>query len=377
MVERILTTQEQFFALIRLAVGRQSASSFDGVQICWQPVYDMAKKHALLGICFAGIEKLPEASRPEIGLMLKWIAAAEHIRQDNVRADNRILELVARLRSNGFESILLKGRGVARLYETPLASNSGFEALGDLRSSGDIDVWIPKHSRREILNYLRSTSNSKYVVYHNAEYPIFNDVSVEVHFTPSWFWNFRSNCQFQSFCEKSACACLSHTMEFDGVPVSVPTLEFNRVFVLQHIYRHLFGEGIGLRQLLDYYFVLSENAEGKDASYSVIKRLGMGKFCAAVMWIMKSVFGIDDEFLLCCPNEMAGQFLLSEVMKAGNFGQYDERDAHKKKSNSPLRRFMHHINRDLRYVHSYPREVLYVPIWKIWHYLWRKQFTVK
>ena len=95
------------------------------------------------------------------------------------------------------------------------------------------------------------------------------------------------------------------------------------------------------------------------------------------MWIMKTVFGIDDEFLLCCPNEMAGQFLLSEVMKAGNFGQYDERDAHKKKSNSPLRRFMHHINRDLRYVHSYPREVLCVPIWKIWHYLWRKQFTVK
>ena len=70
MAERILTTQEQFFALIRLALGRQSASSFDGVQICWQPVYDMAKKHALLGICFAGIEKLPEASRPEIGLML-------------------------------------------------------------------------------------------------------------------------------------------------------------------------------------------------------------------------------------------------------------------------------------------------------------------
>lgn len=377
MEGKSLTIQEQFFALIRLAIGRQSASSFDGVRICWTDVYELAKKQALQGICFAGIEKLPEASRPELGLLLRWIAVSEHIRQDNILADSRILELVTRLKSNGFEPILLKGRGIARLYAAPLADGSGFDTLGDLRSSGDIDVWIPKHSRKEILSYLRSSSNSKYVVYHNAEYPIFDDVSVEVHFTPSWFWNFKRNRLFQSFCERSVCACLSNTMDLDGVPVAVPTTEFNRVFVLQHIYRHLFGEGIGLRQLLDYYFVLSENDEEKEASYYVIKQLGMGKFCAAVMWIMKVVFGIDDELLLCRPDDKEGLVLLSEVMKAGNFGQYDERNVHKTISSSPLGRFVWHINRDLRYVYSYPGEVLCVPIWKIWHFLWRKQFTVK
>ena len=377
MEERTLTTQEQFFSLIRLAIGRQSASSFDDVMMCWPDVYDLAKKHAVLGVCFAGIEKLPEVSRPEIGLLLKWIAASEHIRQDNMLADSRVLELITLLKSNGFEPILLKGRGIARLYTAPLAANSGFDSLGDLRSSGDIDVWIPQHSRKEILNYLRSTSNSKYAVYHNAEYPIFDDVSVEIHFTPSWFWNFRRNHVFQSFCESHVCACLANAIDLSGVPVAVPTTDFNSVFILQHIYRHLFGEGIGLRQLLDYYFVLlSGSAEGKEASYSVVKRLGMGKFCAAVMWIMVGVFGLDEEFLLCRPDEKAGQFLLSEVMTAGNFGQYDERDAHKKGSNSPFGRFAHHINRDLRYVHSYPGEVLCVPIWKIWHYMWRKQFTV-
>ena len=38
----------------------------------------------------------------------------------------------------------------------------------------------------------------------------------------------------------------------------IPTVEFNIIFQLTHIYSHQMNEGIGLRQLLDYYYVLCD-----------------------------------------------------------------------------------------------------------------------
>ena len=38
----------------------------------------------------------------------------------------------------------------------------------------------------------------------------------------------------------------------------IPTVEFNIIFQLTHIYSHLMNEEIGLRQLVDYYYVLCD-----------------------------------------------------------------------------------------------------------------------
>ena len=40
--------------------------------------------------------------------------------------------------------------------------------------------------------------------------------------------------------------------------IAIPTVEFNLIFQLTHIYAHLMNEGIGLRLLLDYYYVLCD-----------------------------------------------------------------------------------------------------------------------
>lgn len=44
----------------------------------------------------------------------------------------------------------------------------------------------------------------------------------------------------------------------------MPMTSFNVIYILSHLYRHVFTEGIGLRQLIDYYFVLvkSEESDG-------------------------------------------------------------------------------------------------------------------
>ena len=379
------TVSRQFFALLRLAVTGKKEDSLLGGDVEWESLFRLAQSHALTGVCFAGIERLPGGQVPPRELLLRWYALAERIKRQNLLVQRRIVELVRRFDSKGFESVILKGCGVARLYDGPLRPglrSDDFCAksrLELLRMSGDIDVWVPYQNRKRILEYLRATSTSCYMVYHNAEYPVFEDVPVEVHFTPSWFWNPWRNYRFQRFCRMSAAACVGHRVKMgDAGMASVPIGGFNKVYILQHIYRHVFGEGIGLRQLMDYYFVLAAQPdegepESGEKEYRIIRQLGMERFCAAVMWILQYVFALSDECLLCPPDEHEGRLLLHEIMTAGNFGQSDERNRHAAHETA-FARLYRNTRRNLRFLKSYWGEVLCIPFWKMWHFLWRRQF---
>ena len=154
--------------------------------------------------------------------------------------------------------------------------------------------------------------------------------------------------------------------------IPTPTLAFNRVYILVHIYRHLFHEGIGLRQLLDYYFVLHQGftEEERTETMRTLRSLRMQGFTAAVMWVLQEVFAMDDRYLLTDPNEEEGRFLLSEIMLAGNFGHYDVRIKRSAKV-TEWGLFCRRVGRNLRFLRSYPSEVLWSPFFKLWHAVFR------
>ena len=75
-------------------------------------------------------------------------------------------------------------------------------------------------------------------------------------------------------------------------------------------------------------------------------------------------------WMICEPNEKEGKRLLEEIMKGGNFGQYDTRDAALKKGGM----MMHGVwklKRVMRLVRSYPEEALWEPVFRVWHLGWR------
>lgn len=173
----------------------------------------------------------------------------------------------------------------------------------------------------------------------------------------------------------------------------IPTVSFNAVYQLLHIYKHLFEEGIGLRQLLYYYFVLRalhiEQGELADRTESMaqwaegmgvavasneeimhtLSRFGMKKFAGAVMYVLQTVFAMPDEYLICPPNEKEGKFLLNEIMQAGNFGKYDERIKH---GGSQLSHAIEKTKHNLRLLSHYPEEVLSEPFFRLYHWFWRR-----
>ena len=155
----------------------------------------------------------------------------------------------------------------------------------------------------------------------------------------------------------------------------------------------MFTEGIGLRQLLDYYFVLVKwhtnltdstdlntskslpqitqmNAD-LDALRHEMKWFGLWKFAGAVMYVLHEVFGLSEDKMIAPMDEKKGKFLLDEIMRGGNFGQYDARLG-SKEDEGKLHRYLRMNLRNLRFVRHYPTEALSEPLFRTWFAVWKK-----
>ena len=155
-----------------------------------------------------------------------------------------------------------------------------------------------------------------------------------------------------------------------------PSIRYNLFYILLHRYRHFLYEGVGLRQLMDYYFVLKA-AQGRyfEETISTLKEFGMIRFAKGVMWIMKTIFLLEPEYLLCDPDEKEGRYILEQVMCGGNFGHHDKRlsGAPSGKIGSVYRIVKH----NLHLLSHYPTDVLWAPVWIVWHWGWKRVQLIK
>ena len=191
-----------------------------------------------------------------------------------------------------------------------------------------------------------------------------------MHYRPSFLQCFWHNRRLQKYYEMVKEEQFSHRMKLgEQGEIAIPTAEFNLIFQLTHIYAHLMNEGIGLRQLLDYYFVLL-HADIKNLAelQRILKHFGLWKFAGAIMYIMQEVFGMPASRLIVPSNEKYGIFVLNEVLEAGNFGKYDERNRFGK---SQLGHNLQRVYRDIRLVKYFPMEALSEPLFRTWHFFWR------
>lgn len=356
----------QFINLLHIALGHKSELSQPPTNDEWQRLFLIAKKQALLGITFYAIEHLPAEQRPPRQLLLQWGMHAERIKERNTFLNSKVIEISQKFLDDGFRNIILKGQGIAKYYEI---SN-----LGAYRTPGDIDIWF-EGSRKEIATYVRKVNPDCKIVYHHVDFPKIDSIDIEVHFTPSWMNSFLTNHKLQKFFNGHREELFSRCVTpIENIPT--PSLAFNRIYILIHIYRHLFHEGIGLRQLMDYYFVLRQGftQDEKKEAVKILQSLKMCRFTGAIMWILQKVFGMEDKYLLTAPIENDGRFILDEIMKSGNLGLHDKRII-RGRNESSLSHGIRKVKRNFKFVWNYPSEVLWSPLFKIWHLFWRLKYN--
>ena len=448
----MLKQQKIFFDFLRFCIGSAKEIPDSLKEADWKELYRIAQKQALLGVLFYGIQRLPRQLAPEQKLLMQWMVMAEQIRKQNIRLFQDSVKVCQNFENEGFANCILKGQGNALLYPNPY-----------MRTPGDIDIYL-SGGRRKIMKYVDQVCPNQVMRYHHVDFPVMK-TAIEVHFTPSYMFCPIHNRRMQKWFEEVMGEQCNHQVLLpDGYgEIHVPLVSFNVIYILSHLYRHIFTEGIGLRQLLDYYYVVcvfckvyqissnhlsnfsnhpvplskegstfspspsfsesgdvtalrcSEPLRYKDggpskvspgcagwdrldaigdttsacsldagsSSFSAcssvaldvvqreLKHLGLWKFAGAVMFVMKEVFGLSEDRMIAPMDEKEGRFLLDEIMRGGNFGQYDDRMG-SKVDESKIHRYFRMNLRNLRFVKHYPTEALSEPLFRTWFAVWKK-----
>ena len=414
----IASKQHQiFFDFLRFCIGSTKDIPSSLKDADWEELYAIAQKQCLVGVLFDGIKKLPtEHVGMKKELLLQWMAESQILEKANVRLNDAAIQVSEWFRKKGFRTCILKGQGNALMYPNPCT-----------RTPGDIDIWVEGGDKR-VISFVRSVSPHEKACYHHIEFPSYKGVEVEVHYRSSFLLCFWHNRKLQKYYERVKDEQFSHrVMLGEQGEVAIPTVEFNLIFQLTHIYAHLMNEGIGLRQLLDYYYVLCDfykvyqmssnpsvslskgsstfspspsssgsgdvtallgalnryalrladhqrstpDCAGWDRLGMVqkeLKELGLWKFAGGIMYIMQEVFGMPASRLIVPPNEKYGKFVLNEVLEAGNFGKHDARNRF---GRSQLEHNLQRVYRDIRLVRYFPAEAMSEPFFRVWHYFWR------
>ena len=244
-----------FFAFLKYCLGYKENMSRVIAGMNWHELYSFASKQALLGLCFEGIERLgeeypEELKRNPIGreLLMTWMGKAQQIRRQNMKVNSVAGKLFSMLREDGMRCCVLKGQGNALMYSNPYS-----------RTPGDIDVWIDA-SRERIMEYAQKKFELGDDIRLQHLETSLDGVPVELHFFPCSMNNPIYHARLQKWFRRNADLQCSHIVGLpDGAgDIAIPTTAFNVVYQLTHLYHHFFDEGIGMRQIIDYFLVVND-----------------------------------------------------------------------------------------------------------------------
>ena len=381
-----------YFRFIQFSLGLYEGKEFlDGSVLQgfdWDAFYDFAKRQTLVGIVFDGIQRLPKGAAPRLDLLMRWLGMSQRTKMRNEVLNEATVAVYNSVRNAGYSCCILKGQGNAVMYPNPSA-----------RMPGDVDVWVDAW-RDDIRRLARA-------LVENADGRVGSEslnhigltmggITVELHSTPGFMANCIYNRRLQNWLRRNAdlqCSNMVALPNGSGA-VAVPTRAFNAVYQLYHLYHHYFYEGVGLRQVVDYYFVVvkseerrvkgevkseerrvkSEEGEVKSEELRVknpmalereLKWLGLWKFAGAVMYVLHNVMGLPEDMMIAPMDRKRGRMLLDDILNGGNFGHYDK---HHAVGHNLLR-----LYRDARLLRFYPSEALSEPVFRAWHWWWRKR----
>lgn len=377
-----------FFELIQIALGNRDKLTRVPSSEEWNVLYEIARMQAIDGILQYGLERLPAEQRPYLDLLLEWIGAAQVIKAQNELLDKRCIKLLRRLEKIGLRATILKGQGIARLYsntdscvpmavsEQSLSDKDNVDKLWTLRQPGDIDVYVDC-GRKEAIKKVQALGIK--VIgwdYKHAHVEIWDDTEVELHYHVEVMYNWKKNRLLQKWFDNKLGEIFKLHPETGLV---TPTVEFNIFYILLHIYRHFFYEGVGLRQIMDYYFVLKTYNKGDKGRYKniledrghylkAVKEFGMERFAKGLMWVMQEVMAMPKEWMPWEPDAKEGRFILKQVIEMGYWGNHL---VSQQKRRGRIYHMISILQHNMHLLRRYPCESLAVPLWLVGHKVWK------
>lgn len=366
--------QDLFIEMLHVTLGTRDYLSRVPSSDEWVAIYNEAERQAVAGIMVSGLERLPDNQRPSQVVLLQWIGVCLKIELQNQITTQTCKRVCDRFEMDGFAACVLKGQSNYRYYPQNMINR---------RSSGDIDVWVEpsdttcKHPVKKVIEYVRDRHDMNGLCWLHTSHVEKNGMPVEVHMRASFMNDPCKNRRFQKHFSNIECFVCREVV--NGVDIPTMKVDEDVIYQMNHLYRHLIDEGVGLRQVIDYYYLLNvwneKHSRTKEDTLKIISWLGMGKFAGALMYVLSEVCGMSDKLLLCPAQIKDGEFLMNEILLSGNFGHGDSRMTavkgngyYQARTNQAKRRF----KRNMRFLTSYPGEVIWEPWTRVSHFVWKK-----
>lgn len=312
-----------FFSLLRSGLyGVPIPESDLPDTIDWDAVVALARKHAVLGIIVESVQFLPDHLRPSADLTAKMNKFALGLIRANMILDQSIARLVSFFNEHNIYGVLLKGQGVARSYYR----------LPQSRQTGDIDFYVGKSMYNKASALCQEHLITDKKLCHETDLHlefIMSGVAVELHRLASKSYSPFRNKRFQAWItEELEHSPRRRTVTIGNTDVTIPSYDFDAIFIFQHAWNHLLTGGIGLRQLCDWALIFRNHAEDIDSERlkANIRRFGMTRAWKLFASIAVDYLGVsEDKIPLYDPKySKQAERRIRDIVAGGNFGYYSE-----------------------------------------------------
>ena len=369
-----------FLQLMRIALGNATRFCSPLSVEEWKWLLDMSAKQGVVGVTFSGVERLPKEQMPPLKILMDWLAVVRYIESENRHLNRVYVKVSEMFERDGKRACIVKGVSLGVLYPEPLR-----------RQFGDVDVWMAG-GYKAVIKYVRQKFPNVNGGHYGRHIEIEKDgVLVEVHFMPAELYNVQHYKYLQNFyreIESEPWNCRATL--YEGGSIVVPKLSDSLIIVVVHLFSHLAVEGVGMKQVVDCYWLLKaldKSVEegsadglicnGKSAdeirmeSMAFFRKLGIGRFVAALMYVLQQL-GMDETQMLCVPDVKLGKRLLDEILDTGTVS-VDELVTGKYGNESKLHRLYRRFRRALRLMPMAPSEMFWMLYSGISYWILRKK----
>ena len=321
--------------------------------IDWADFFQFCNRQGVAALVLAGFnrfrQKIPRKD------FLRWISFSERIKTKNLTVNKKLLLVTKFFDKKGYRSVILKGQANGLMFPHP-----------EQRTPGDIDIWVEGKSEDIIKMVLSVCPNAHYSIHH-IKMPVFKDVSVEVHYCPIFLGNWFMDKKLQQYIKENSERQFSNKVAFGDREIGVLTDDFNVIYQLLHMFHHFFETRNSFKQFMDYYYLLKhvDGSCNQDEIRHLLAEFGVLKYARGVMWVMKEIFGMDQDSLYTEPDEKVGKLILSEAQRFGTF------------SDNKFVQVLQQFTGNLRLARFFPSAVLVSPLFLVWHQWWKSKMARK
>lgn len=272
-----LNEKDALLQLVRCGITEQAEVASFTANTPWSDVFKLAQRSGVTCLAWRGVEVAYAAGTIELPreMKMRWYAASQNCIKAMAHRRGVAKDFAAKLQP--LSCVVLKGLDYARFWPNPL-----------WREYGDLDVWLCGHFDEGNQRAIALGADFDAHDYKHSHIT-YRGLMVENHRYLTYFGGTRQGRRTERLLED-----ILRGAEF--VPMAdtfllSPPADFTLIYFLRHALQHFLSEGIALRHVLDWYFLLRALPREVKAPQFVttLRELGMLPFAQLLTDYLRSI----------------------------------------------------------------------------------------